>query len=102
MCGCVHAVKTNLSAEGNKGSMPICPGCGCESELVQQIHDELQRRKVGRGNIAQLRQMELTTAHVKDVNTKLDLIMEHLSLTAPPSAVEAMERAAHGAVAGVV
>lgn len=99
MCGYIHGVKTNLSAESTKGSMPICPGCGCESELVQQIHDELQCRKVGRGNIAQLRQMELTTAQVKDVNAKLDIIMEHLSLTAPPSAVEAMERdAAAGAL----
>ena len=61
---------------------------------MQEIHDELQRRKVGRGNIAQLKQIELTTAQIKDVNAKLDVIMSHMNLLSPPSAVEAMERTA--------
>ena len=94
MCGCVRGVKTNLGSDGDKGSIPICPGCGCAGDLVQEIHDELQRRKIGRGNIAQLKQMELTTAQIKDVNAKLDVIMSHMNLLSPPSAVEAMERTA--------
>ena len=45
---------------------------------------------MGRGNIAQLRQQEIHIAYTKDVNAKLDLIMSHLGLAAPPSAVDAL------------
>ena len=86
---CFRGVKTNLGETG-KGQMPICPGWGCSDDIVREIHDELQARKVGRGNIAQLRQQELQIAYTKDLNAKLDLVMKHLGLQAPPSAVDAL------------
>ena len=36
----------------------VCPGCGCNKQLTAEVSDELQRRKVKRGNIAQIRQQE--------------------------------------------
>ena len=77
-CLCLRGVKTDLGGEGKGGSMPISPGCGCSDDLVQEIAEELQRRKVGRGNIAQLRQQELQIAYTKDLNAKLDLIMKEI------------------------
>ena len=45
---------------------------------------------MGRGNIAQLRQQELQSAYTKDINAKIDLIMAHLKLQAPPSHVDTL------------
>ena len=36
----------------------VCPGCGCNYDLTQEISAELQKRKVKRGNIAQIRQQD--------------------------------------------
>ena len=88
-CGCFEGVKTDLS-ESKDGHIPISPGCGCDAATVRAIVDELQARKIGRGNVAQLRQQELHIAYTKDVNAKLDLIMTHLGLQAPPSNVDAL------------
>ena len=76
-------VKSNLNDGGDKGPIPICPGFGCSYELVSELHDALQARKVGRGNIAQIQQQELTLAYVKDLNVKVDMIMRHLNLERP-------------------
>lgn len=61
---------------------------------VTRLKDALQERKVGRGNIAQIQQAELTVAYVKDINDKLDAVMQHLNLSTPPLAnnAEVMER----------
>mmetsp|Transcript_1421 Transcript_1421/g.2250 ORF Transcript_1421/g.2250 Transcript_1421/m.2250 type:complete len:108 (-) Transcript_1421:204-527(-) len=93
MCLCCHAVKSNLN-EAGKGSAPICPGWGCQADKVQRLAEALQERKVGRGNIAQIQQAELTVAYVKDINAKLDTVMQHLKLATPPLAnnAEVMER----------
>lgn len=93
MCMCCHAVKSNLN-DGGKGSQPICPGWGCQENTVRAITNALQERKVGRGNIAQIQQIELTTAYAKDINAKLDAVMHHLKLPNPPMAnrAEVMER----------
>lgn len=93
MCMCCHAVKSNLNESG-KTAVPICPGWGCEADKVRRLKDALQERKVGRGNIAQIQQAELTVAYVKDINAKLDAVMHHLNLATPPLAnnAEVMER----------
>lgn len=95
--GCLRGVATNMNEEQKGGHIPISPGWGCDDRRVKEIVDELQARKVGRGNIAQLRQQELHIAYTKDVNTKLDLIMKHLGLAAPPSNVDALLTSSTGA-----
>jgi len=50
-CGCCWGVKSDITgAEGE-----ISPGCGCQEALVKEIIAELQARKLGRGNVAQLK-----------------------------------------------
>ena len=102
-CGCFRGVKTDLNGEG-KANVPISPGWGCSEGVVQELVTELQARKVGRGNIAQLRLQELQSAYTKDISAKLDLIMAHLNLKAPPSHVDNLiaTRAAVGPGAPVV
>jgi|Transcript_124576 hypothetical protein len=40
------------------GVNDFVPGCGCSKALVEDLHNELQARKVKRGNIAQVKQLE--------------------------------------------
>lgn len=80
-CGCCWGVKTDITgAEGE-----IKPGCGCEEALVKEIIDELQARKVGRGNIAQLKAHEQLAARVDHMHAKIDAILKHLDVPIPPT-----------------
>ena len=80
-CCCFLGVSSAL----NDGK-PISPGCGCNETLVDELVMELQKRKEGRGNIAQVKIAERAFALQRDMDTKLDKIMTHLKLPIPPPA----------------
>ena len=47
------------------------PGCGCNQRLVNDIAADLQKRKVLRGNIAQLKVQENIMKEVLKIDAKL-------------------------------
>ena len=82
-CICCWGVGSDL-LEGVEGKAPIMPGFGCSRPLVEELVAELQARKVGRGNIAQLKAQEVLAQRVDHMHSKLDLILAHLNITPPP------------------
>lgn len=68
----------------------ICPGSGCSADLVDEIVDELKARQRGRGDTAQIRRQEETLERLDNVEAKLDAIMSHLNIAAPPPANNVM------------
>ena len=80
-CGCCWGVTSDLT--GYEGE--ISPGCGCSEGLVKEIIEELQARKLGRGNVAQLKAQEQLAARVDHMDAKLDAILKHLSIPVPPA-----------------
>mmetsp|Transcript_6296 Transcript_6296/g.14336 ORF Transcript_6296/g.14336 Transcript_6296/m.14336 type:complete len:743 (+) Transcript_6296:85-2313(+) len=63
----------------------IQPKCGCDKGLVDQISDDLQHRKVTRGNIAQVRMQENLMIEVIKLGVQLDLIAKKEGIEYPPS-----------------
>jgi len=63
----------------------ISPGWGCSYDLVKEISEELQARKVGRGNIAQLRNQENTMYKALEVDVRTDIVLKHLDIMYPPT-----------------
>lgn len=61
----------------------ISPGCGCEPDLVDQLVEELKLRQRGRGDTAQIQRAEETLGRLDHIETKLNLIMEHLNIPDP-------------------
>ena len=60
-------------------------GTACSNKaLVEEIAAELQARKIGRGNVAQVREAEVMKEQVALLHTKVDLIMAHLNIDMPP------------------
>lgn len=60
-----------------------CTGAGCEGDKVGEIVTELKKRQAFRGDRAKVRMGEATLASLEELNTKINLIMEHLSLDVP-------------------
>ena len=60
-----------------------CTGCGCEGDKVNDIVTELKKRQAFRGDRAKTRMAEATIKSLNELNTKVDMIMEHLSLKIP-------------------
>lgn len=60
------------------------PGCGCSEGLVKEIAEELQERKVKRGNIAQMQQQENIIIEVLNLEAKLDILVHKHSIQYPP------------------
>ncbi len=81
VCLCCYQVKTDLDGANGEG---LSRGWGCDSEWVSEVTSELQARKVGRGNIAQLKAQEVLATRVDHLHAKLDIILEHLRLSPPP------------------
>lgn len=80
-CGCCWGVSSDITgAEGQ-----ISPACGCSEAIVKEIIEELQARKIGRGNVAQLKAQEVLAQRVDHIHIKLDAILKHLNLEVPPS-----------------
>mmetsp|Transcript_19058 Transcript_19058/g.44394 ORF Transcript_19058/g.44394 Transcript_19058/m.44394 type:complete len:156 (+) Transcript_19058:75-542(+) len=61
----------------------ICPGCGCETDLVEDLVRELKDRQRGRGDTAQIKRAEQTLQRLDDIESKLDAIMSHLKIPDP-------------------
>jgi len=77
-CFCCHLVNTE--------SNTVLPGWGCSQELVEEITEELQARKVKRGNIAQVKQLERMQQVSLEVDIKTELILDSKSIPYPPDA----------------
>jgi len=60
------------------------PGCGCSGELVEEIAQELQKRKEERGNIAQLKQQENIIIEVLNTEARMEVLARHHGVTYPP------------------
>ena len=58
----------------------ICPGCGCERVLVDDIVQELKMRQRERGDTAQIRRTEETLMRLEMLEGKIDLILDHLKI----------------------
>jgi len=63
----------------------IAPGWGCSKDLVSEISGELQHRKVARGNIAQLKQLEKMMSATTVMGLKADLMMHKSGVQYPPN-----------------
>jgi hypothetical protein len=58
----------------------ISPGCGCNEERVDEIVDELRKRRRERGDVAQLHRTEQTLKLLDVTDKKIDMIMEALKI----------------------
>lgn len=63
----------------------IQPKCGCDKDLVDEISEDLQTRKVTRGNIAQVRMQENLMIEVIKLGVQLDEIARKEGVVYPPS-----------------
>mmetsp|Transcript_37060 Transcript_37060/g.69643 ORF Transcript_37060/g.69643 Transcript_37060/m.69643 type:complete len:520 (+) Transcript_37060:2-1561(+) len=77
-CWCCYSINTGPQ-------MRISPGWGCNQALTQEIAAELQERKVKRGNIAQLKQLEWMSSSAIELDIKSDLWLHSRSLQFPPN-----------------
>jgi len=82
-CGLCFAVETDGGA--------ISPGFGCDQKAVEGLSEELQKRKVTRGNIAQVQMQENLMIEVIKMNVQLDQLAKKESVAYPPSQ-ETMEK----------
>ena len=70
-----HTRRTHIHSTGQ-----INPGCGCNSELVEQVVEDLKARQAGRGDPGQIQRQEATLESIRELHRKLDLIMDHLQI----------------------
>lgn len=75
-CGKCYNVETDGGA--------IAPACGCDKEITEAISDELQKRKVTRGNIAQVQMQENLMIEVIKMNVQLDQLAKKENVAYPP------------------
>ena len=93
-CICCYGIQTDITRSAEDGGK-LSRGFGCDKLWAMEVTNELQSRKVGRGNIAQIQAQEVLAQRVDHLHTKLDLILAHLKLEvpAPPAIGQAvMER----------
>ena len=64
----------------------ISPGCGCQHSKVEELVEELKARQRTRGDTAQIQRTEQTLERLDQMETKLDLIMQHLNISQPVEA----------------
>eukprot|EP00971_Amphidinium_carterae_P013135 258881-Amphidinium_carterae.1 len=63
----------------------MSPGLGCDGDKVSAIAAELQKRKVARGNIRQLKQLESMQAASIDLGIQTDLMLQKQGIPYPPN-----------------
>mmetsp|Transcript_27136 Transcript_27136/g.63551 ORF Transcript_27136/g.63551 Transcript_27136/m.63551 type:complete len:713 (-) Transcript_27136:90-2228(-) len=61
------------------------PGWGCNRKLVEELAEELQHRKIERGNVAQIRQLEALDKSSREIQFKLASTIERLGSNYPPT-----------------
>lgn len=59
------------------------PGFEVDEQMIQEIADELQDRKVARGNIAQLEEAERSARVLKHLKANLSSLMKTMKVTKP-------------------
>ena len=82
-CG-THFVKADGLAGVEGGG--VAPGTACchrNKAIVDDLVAELQARKIGRGNVAQVKEAEIMKQEVAFLHQKVDLILAHLQIAAP-------------------
>ena len=69
----------------------LCPQCFCAGDLVEEIVKELKVRMKARGDTGQIKRAEqllgeiqILKAQAKNTDAKLDAILKHLNISAPP------------------
>ena len=75
-------------------SWTITPGFESDVQMIQEIADELQNRKVGRGNIAQLNEAYRSARVVGHMKANISSLMKSMEVTKPHDvhSAQAMER----------
>ena len=76
------------------------PGCGCNRSLVNEVVEELQARKIARGNVGQIREQERLLHKLRRINSKMEALEVNMGVAYPPD-VQTMERIFAGAATGV-
>ena len=79
-CHCFQFAETKVS-----------PQCFCAGDLVAEIVKELKKRMKARGDTGQIKRAEqllgeiqILKAQAKNTDAKLDAILKHLNIDAPP------------------
>jgi hypothetical protein len=79
-CSCFQFAETQVS-----------PQCFCAGDLVEEIVKELKVRMKARGDTGQIKRAEqllgeiqILKAQAKNTDAKLDAILKHLNISAPP------------------
>lgn len=83
--GSVQAFKLQCLSFAQTDHVLICPGCGCNDALVNEVVQEMRTRLVLRGRVAQIRQQEELMMEVIRLQVKLDLLLHEAKLSFPPS-----------------
>ena len=81
-CVCCWAVKSDLTSKDSPG---LCPGWGCQQDLVEELVHELKERMVKRGNIGQIKHQENMGLKLEEMAVKVDLLMDHYGIQFPPT-----------------
>jgi hypothetical protein len=70
----------------------LCPQCFCAGDLVEEIVKELKTRMKARGDTGQIKRAEqllgeiqILKAQAQSTDAKLDAILKHLNIEAPPA-----------------
>ena len=92
-CFCCRAVSSDAGS--------FTPGCGCNRTLVNEVVEELQARKIARGNVGQIREQERLLHKLRRINTKMDTLEMNMGIAYPPDA-QTMSRIFAKAPGGVV
>ena len=86
-CG-TYKIKTDGLGGPGDGWAPGT-ACGGNGDLVAELVKELQARKIGRGNVAQVQEAALMKQEVAFLHQKMDLILAHLNIEPPQPMVMA-------------
>ena len=65
---------------------PIQPGCGCDSHLLDEIQAALKEKCNLKGDIAARKAAENSVELVKQLNSKVDLLLAHHNIVYTPVA----------------
>jgi len=84
-CCCCRGVNSGLNDGNEAGS--LSPGWGCDAVLTSAISSDLERRMVGRGNVAQIKAQADLAEKVEIINAKLDIALAHLGCALPETMV---------------
>ena len=91
-CFCCRSVSSEIGR--------FTPGCGCNRRLVNEVVEELQERKLARGNVGQIREQERLLHKLRRINFKMESLETNMGIAYPPD-VQTMERIFNGMATGV-